>query len=460
MKKLLLQKKPMVRAPKNYKDIITKSAGKSRLSIFFAVVGIATLTGIGYAFIPTGEIDYSAPPSASAQAVESTDQPPTDTAGESTTASTTSTTPSIVPTHITTPTPVKAIYLTSWAAGTHSFRAHIENIADTTEVNAVVIDVKDYTGKISYKVDTPELVKVGSSENRIPDVVSFIDTLHKKGIYVIARVAVFQDPYYIKVRPDLAVRTNTDKTKAWKDRKGISWLDAGSEDVWKYVQMIAEESYRKGFDEINFDYIRFPSDGNMKDIYYPMSEGKKKSDVMNSFFTYIGKTLRDEGIPTSADLFGMTTTNKDDLNIGQLLEDALRNFDFVAPMVYPSHYPPTWNGFKNPADHPYDVVNISMKKAVARAEAIPVSRLKLRPWLQDFDLGAKYTKEMVRAQMTATYDVGLDSWMLWDAANKYTPEALLSDADAQALAKKYEEKNTTQSTNGDTSIDQKNNNVQ
>jgi hypothetical protein len=449
----------MVRAPKNYKELIVKNAGKSRLSIFFAVVSIALVTGIGYTLIPTGEIDYSASPNASAQAVEATQDTTSATEKEGT-AQETPVTPSIIPTHITTPTPVKALYLTSWAAGTHSFRTHIIDIADKTEINAVVIDVKDYTGKISYKVDTPELVKINSSENRIPDIVAFIDTLHKKGIYVIARIAVFQDPYYIKVRPDLAVKTNTDKTKAWKDRKGISWLDAGSEDVWKYVQMIAEESYKKGFDEINFDYIRFPSDGNMKDIYYPMSEGKKKSEVMNSFFVYIGKALRDQGIPTSADLFGMTTTNKDDLNIGQLLEDALANFDFVAPMVYPSHYPPTWNGFKNPADHPYDVVNISMKKAVARAEAMPVTRLKLRPWLQDFDLGAKYTKEMVRAQMTATYDVGLDSWMLWDAANKYTPEALLNNADAETVTKKYEEKTTTQSTNTDTSIDQKNNNVQ
>lgn len=449
----------MVRVPKSYKTLVTKNAGKSRLSIFFAVVSIGLVTGIGYTLIPTGEIDYSAPPSASAQAVEATEETAKETATTENTT-TENTAPSITPTHITTPTPVKALYLTSWAAGTHSFRTHIVDLADKTEINAVVIDVKDYTGKISYKVDTPELVKIGSSENRIPDIISFIDTLHKKGIYVIARIAVFQDPYYIKVRPDLAVKTNTDKTKAWKDRKGISWLDAGSEDVWKYVQMIAEESYKKGFDEINFDYIRFPSDGNMKDIYYPMSEGKKKSEVMNSFFVYIGKALRDQGIPTSADLFGMTTTNKDDLNIGQLLEDALANFDFVAPMVYPSHYPPTWNGFKNPADHPYDVVNISMKKAVARAEAMPVTRLKLRPWLQDFDLGAKYTKDMVRAQMKASYDVGLDSWMLWDAANKYTPEALLSDSDAEALAKTYEEKNTTQDTGTDTSIDQKNNTVQ
>ncbi len=123
----------------------------------------------------------------------------------------------------------------------------------------------------------------------------------------------------------------------------------------------------------------------------------------------------------------MVTTNTDDLNIGQVLENTLPYVDFVAPMVYPSHFPPTWNGLKNPAANPYDVIHYSMGKAVERAKAMGEDPLKLRPWLQDFNLGATYTKDMVRAQIDATYDVGLTSWMMWDPANTYTEGSLLSE---------------------------------
>ena len=327
-------------------------------------------------------------------------------------------------THLKTPEPVKGLYMTSWVAGTTKIRNNIVDLVDITEANSIIIDIKDYTGKISFAVENPELQEVGSSENRIPDIVDFIESLHKKNIYVIGRLSVFQDPYFIKIRPELAVKTNTNKNTPWKDKKGISWLDAGAEDVWHYVESIAEEAYSKGFDEINFDYVRYPSDGNMRDIYYPISQGKIKSEVLKSFFVYITDALRAKGIKTSVDLFGMTTTNTDDLNIGQILENALLYFDYVCPMVYPSHFPPTWNGFKSPAKNPYEVVSISMGKAVERALAIPVDSFKLRPWLQDFNLGANYTSDMVRAQIKATYDVGLTSWMLWDAANTYTKDAL------------------------------------
>ena len=145
---------------------------------------------------------------------------------------------------------------------------------------------------------------------------------------------------------------------------------------------------------------------------------------MKSFFQYLNENLKDTGAVLSADLFGMTTTNNDDLNIGQLLEDATLYFDFIDPMVYPSHYPPTWNGFKNPAANPYEVVKIAMTGGVERLKAMEEDPLKLRPWLQDFDLGATYDKEKVSAQIKATYDVGLNSWILWDPKNVYTVEAL------------------------------------
>jgi hypothetical protein len=319
--------------------------------------------------------------------------------------------------------------MSSWVAGTPSFRDKLVKIADDTEINSIIIDIKDYTGKIAFEVKDLELMKLGSAEKRIPDIEQFIDYLHSKNIYIIGRVAVFQDPFLIKLKPELAVKKASNKNVAWKDRKGIGWLDAGAEEVWNYAIQIAKYSYELGFDEINFDYIRFPSDGDMKDIYYPKSEGMVKAEVIKSFFEYLDKNLRvaAPGIVTSADIFGMTTTNTDDLNIGQILEYTLPNFDYVAPMVYPSHFPATWNGLKNPAANPYEVIHYSMGKATERAKTASQDIKKLRPWLQDFDLGATYTKEMVRGQIKAVYDVGLTSWMLWDPGNTYTVAALESE---------------------------------
>ena len=135
---------------------------------------------------------------------------------------------------------------------------------------------------------------------------------------------------------------------------------------------------------------------------------------------------KDENIPISADLFGLTTEVNNDMGIGQVWEKALPHFDFLSPMVYPSHYPPGSSGYKNPALYPYEIVSKALASAVKKTNAVQGQSIaKIRPWLQDFDLGATYTKEMVRAQMKATYDNGLDSWMLWDPSNKYTPSALL-----------------------------------
>jgi len=328
-------------------------------------------------------------------------------------------------THIETPIEVKAIYMSSYAASSNSFRKNILAIVDETEINTIVIDIKDATGKIAFLVNDPVLQKEKSAEKRIPDIVEFIQLLHSKNIYVIGRISVFQDPYLIKNHPEIAVKTNTDKNIFWKDKKGISWIDASSTFAWDYVITLAKESHSLGFDEINFDYIRFPTDGNMKDIYYPLSNAKIKKDVLKEFFIYLHDNLKvKDNIIISADLFGMTTTNQDDLNIGQYLEYTLPYFDFVAPMVYPSHFPPNWNGYKNPADKPYEVINYTMKKATERAIAIGESPLKIRPWLQDFNLGAIYNKDMVRAQIKAVYDNNLTSWMLWDPKNIYTKDAL------------------------------------
>ncbi len=331
--------------------------------------------------------------------------------------------------HLPTPEAVKAVYMTSWVGGTPSIRERLITLIDTTEVNAVVIDIKDATGKVSFDIQNEPFKSLESSDNRIPEIRELIDRLHDKNIYVIGRIAVFQDPYLIKKWPEEAVKQKADKSKLWADHKGIGWFDAGSQKVWDYVIALAEESYAVGFDEINFDYIRFPSDGDMQNIYFPLSDGKAKPEVLESFFKYADEKLRVGKKPMviSADLFGMVATNTDDLGIGQVLERAAPYFDYIAPMVYPSHFPNGWNGFKNPAEHPYDVIKITMDKAGDRMEAMGEPRTKIRPWLQDFNLGATYTAEMVKAQMTATYDAGLTSWLMWDPRNNYTKAAYTPD---------------------------------
>jgi len=351
-----------------------------------------------------------------------------------------------VATHLKTPEPLKGIYMTACAGSMPSFRDRLAKIADDTEINSIIIDVKDYSGTISFKSDNPLFKDNGGAGCKISDLREFVEVLHKKNIYTIARITVFQDPYYSKIHPELAVKRLSDGA-VWKDRKGLSFIDVGAKPYWDYIVALGEESYKLGFDELNFDYIRFPSDGDMKDIDFTWSRGKNKAVALEEFFAYLHEKLSPTGAKLSADLFGMTTTNTDDLNIGQVLERTLPYFDYVMPMVYPSHYPPYFNGWKNPNLQVYGVVNFSMSHAVSRAEATttpiylmgesrigtstpprytkkPENRLKLRPWLQDFQYGGTYGPTEVRAQIRATYDAGLTSWILWDPANKYTLGAL------------------------------------
>jgi len=331
-----------------------------------------------------------------------------------------------IPSYISTPDIVKGVYITSWTASDETLRNKIVNLIDETELNTIVIDIKDYSGKLVFPVSSKELLSYGSEAIRVKDMQDFVELLHNKGIYVIGRVAVFQDEYFVKFRPDLAVK-NKSGDLVWKDRKGISWIDPGSREYWDYIVLLSKESRKIGFDEINFDYIRFPSDGNMQDISYPWSSTTPKTKVMKEFFEYLHESLLDSGLATSADLFGMTTTAKDDMGIGQLLEDALPYFDYISPMVYPSHYPSTFMNFKDPEAHPYEVIRYVMESAVIRAEQASTTREKLRPWLQDFGLRMTYGLEEVRAQIKATNDAGLSSWLLWSASNKYTRGALNKD---------------------------------
>ncbi|MBX4181715.1 putative glycoside hydrolase [Candidatus Parcubacteria bacterium] len=336
--------------------------------------------------------------------------------------------------HLATPEQMKSIYMTSCVAGTPSWREQLKALIERTELNSIVIDIKDYTGTVSFPNNLPK------PENRkgcvVSDLKEFIASLHQSNIYVIGRISVFQDPAYTSLFPELAVKSLS-TGGVWKDNKGLAFIDVGATPYWDYIVDISKQAYAIGFDELNYDYVRYPSDGNMKDANYSWSNSSttvyfSKADRLETFFIYLHQHLKDLGVKTSADLFGMTTTIQEDMGIGQVLEKALPYFDYIDPMVYPSHYPATWNGFANPAEHPYEVIHIAMSEGKRREQILNISMglatttpSKLRPWIQDFNLGATYGPDKVRAQMQATYDSGLTSWMIWSAANKYTEAALL-----------------------------------
>ena len=337
--------------------------------------------------------------------------------------------------HIDTPESVKTIYMTSWVAGTPSIRKRVIDLIAETEINSVIIDIKDDTGKVSFKGNDPYIKELGSYENRIGDIRELIDIFHKMDVYVIGRIAVFQDPYLTKAWPSEAVKFKS-TGGVWEDRKGISWVDAGSEKVWEYTSRLAIDAYNQGFDEINFDYVRFPTDGKMNDMSFPYSEGKDKSIVLENFFIYIHDKMIEAEIPHSADVFGMVAVANDGIGIGQVLEKIVPYVDYIAPMVYPSHFAYNFKGLGDPNEDPYGVIFHSMsdaKQKLLDAQALETTEEgkmkydvdKLRPWLQDFDYGADYDAADVRAQIQATYDVGLDSWMMWDPSNKYTRDAFL-----------------------------------
>lgn len=326
------------------------------------------------------------------------------------------------------PKEIKAIYSTGWSAGSQSKMDYFINLIKTTELNAIIIDIKDYSGNVAYKIENADVEKYGAKEIRIPRVNQLIRRLHEEGIYVIARITIFQDPILAKARPDLAIHSKK-SGGLWLDRKKLAWMDPASKDVWDYNIAIAKDAASRGFDELNFDYIRFASDGNLDDMVFPFWDEKTpKREVIKEFFRYLREQL--PNIKISADLFGLATINNDDLGIGQVIENAYQYFDFVAPMVYPSHYAAGFNGYKNPAEYPYEVVRYSVESALKRMASSTIVESKLRPWLQDFDLGADYDATKVKAQIRAVYDAAsstlefINGYMLWDPKNIYTKEAL------------------------------------
>ncbi|MFZ3208350.1 MAG: putative glycoside hydrolase [Geobacteraceae bacterium] len=315
---------------------------------------------------------------------------------------------------------VRGIYITSWTAGIKRFYTLIDMVKNS-DLNAVVIDIKDCTGKVGYDSKVPLVAEIGAHEKRIRDLDAILRHCRENNIQTIARIAVFQDPVLAMARPALAIGSK--KGGVWKDNKGLSWVDPASKIVWEYNVALAKEAAARGFDEVQFDYVRFPTDGKLKSLYYPVYKGDiPKHEVIRDFFRFVDKELKPVNVLVSADIFGLTVLAEDDMNIGQRIEDIADYVDYICPMIYPSHFPPGYMGLKVPGMHPYQIIYDSCMRGLKRLEG---KRAKMRPWLQDFKLAGPYDKPMILAQIQAARDAKAFGFTMWNARNVYTTEAYI-----------------------------------
>ncbi len=318
------------------------------------------------------------------------------------------------------PIKVKGLYLTAYSAGSDKKIDSIIKLINNTELNAIVFDLKDYSGHVLYDSKIKLVDDLRLEDVRIKNLPVILSKLKSNHIYKIARISVFQDPLLVERKNEWAIKSK--QGGLWRDKNNLAWVDPANKEVWSYVVSVAKEASKLGFDEINFDYIRFPTDGNLSSIVYS-NGNSKRYEVIRNFFEYVADQMKDEPVYISADLFGLTTERKgeDDMRIGQRFDDAVNYFDYVMPMVYPSHYPSGYLGYKNPADYPYEVVYNSIKSGVNKAVD---KRAHVRTWVQAFNIGAVYNADKIRAQIKASDDAGADGWVLWNAANRYTDKGL------------------------------------
>jgi hypothetical protein len=324
------------------------------------------------------------------------------------------------------PSPLRGIYLNAYAAGSRARRSALLALADSTEINAFVVDVKDergihYTSQVALAV---ELAQEG--EITIRDLTAFATEMRERGIYLMARIVVFKDPILSKARPQWSIR-NPDGG-IWVDRAGNTWVSPWDPDVWDYNLSIAEEVARAGFDEIQFDYVRFPEAyQSLPTQVHPRANGER-TDAIVAFLDEARRRLHPLGVIVGADVFGLSPNDPRDVAIGQQWESILAAADHVLPMVYPSHYFPTHlRGVPRPNRMPYETVFTSLGMGVVRHQrlaAAGVTPARVIPWLQAFnapwvDRDFDYGPEQARAQIRGVYDVGLEDWVFWHPGSRY-----------------------------------------
>jgi hypothetical protein len=331
-----------------------------------------------------------------------------------------------------TPIKVRGIYVTGPRAGHTEAMEELTYLVDTTELNAMVIDIKNDSGVITYNMDLPTVQEIGANENYISDIKSLIADLKAKDIYLIARVVAFKDPILAEQKPELSIR-NTDGT-IFLDKAGHSWVNPYKKEVWEYLIDVSKEAAMLGFDEIQFDYIRFSTDSGMKNADFgEEAEGKTKIDIITEFTKYAAEQLKPLGVYVSADVYGTIIDSKIDAEIvGQSYVQMSKYLDYISPMIYPSHYADGSYGIQHPDLEPYNLILKSLQKSANALDEISESTNKavVRPWLQDFTAVwlseyKTYGPEEIRAQVDAVYDAGYEEWILWNGSNHYTEDGLL-----------------------------------
>jgi hypothetical protein len=337
---------------------------------------------------------------------------------------------------------VRALYLTGWTVGIDANLRHYIDLARRTEINAYVVDVKDDDGYVGYRCDIPKVTELKAVKKKY-NADKVISAFHENGVHVIGRVACFKDPVASANAPEWALHDAAGQV--WHDDKRRSWLDPYNEHTWAYLVAVARDALARGFDEIQFDYVRFPSDGNVKHIVYSDTVFEKY-EAIAGFLAYARRQL--PGAVLSADVFGIVCESEGDTEkIGQYLELVGCDVDYLSPMVYPSHYAlgQVINQSKFPAPDlkPYEVVYQTLLRARERIAVVGEYHAGLRPYLQDFtaswlgkDRYQPYGIQQVRAQIKAVYDAGYEEWIFWNASNRYSEGAFEPEAAAPPLAKR------------------------
>ena len=333
---------------------------------------------------------------------------------------------------------IRGVYVSSYVAGSPEKRAKLLALADSTEINAFVVDVKDDDG-IRYVSRDPLAREVSEGTIPLRDLKALVDTLRAHGIHPIARVVVFKDRYLAPARPEWAIRTP--EGKLWIDKAGNRWMSPWDERVWDYNIRVAEEAARAGFREIQFDYVRFPEAYRSLPRQVHSGERGERSDAIASFLAEARRRLHPLGVTVTADVFGLAMNEAADVGIGQQWETLAGIADHLLPMVYPSHYFPTHlPGIRTPNQLPYETVRTSVGMGVIRNQRMQAAGqrpARIVPWIQGFSMGHRYGPEEARAQKRAVYELGLEDWIFWNAASKYDAIAAGLERETAPRAKRF-----------------------
>lgn len=328
------------------------------------------------------------------------------------------------PLHLLPPPAIKALYVNAWAFGSSKLW-HLVRLADSTEINAFVVDVKDDTGCLLYASAVETARQIGATACiRTKDVQARLDTLLAHGIYPIARIVVAKDPLLAERKPEWSVLERAGGL--WRDRLGTAWVDAYNDSVWVYAAELAQEAVRIGFAEVQFDYVRFPDEPAYRlatAVYPAQRSGETARTAVRRHIRLLKERLSPLAVPMTIDVFGLTASATGDLGIGQVWEDFITVADAVLPMVYPSHYYHGAFGVPRPNAQPYFVVRRALSEALQRSQ-LP-GAAEIRPYLQAFTLGRpRYTPFEIREQIRAAEELGINSWVLWNPRSVYQRDAL------------------------------------